>query len=212
VYAALLQRNTFALRLHFATKATGDAAELIAGLGATGDFSGVRADLGALAGDLVNLYEAHHFYSTLLYFRFREPVYGLARVGTVAMDTVTLIRTALDSARYAAIQDCAAANTLWEGGTHLLREMARVLLPNECGPPSESPDEATAQRWRAHYRAAAERFRRAGIATTADEAAGAERYIELRSEWDNPVRGFAAYMDRSGAERDPAVKDEGVRG
>ena len=40
MYAALLQRNTFALRLHFATKATGDAAELVVGLGAAGDFSG----------------------------------------------------------------------------------------------------------------------------------------------------------------------------
>lgn len=205
VYQSLMQRNTFALRLHFATRATGDAAELIAGLGAGGDFAGARGDLGALARELVNLYESHHFYPMLLYFRFRDPHYALGRMTTITMDTATLIRTVLDPESYAPLLNCAASTMLWEGGTHLLREMAKVLLPESCGTPGETPNPATADRWRDHYRAAASRIREAGIRTAPDERAGAEEYVRLRSHWDAAVRSFAAYMDYAPAERDPAA-------
>ena len=205
VYQALMRRNTFALRLHFATRGTGDAAELIAGLGAGGDCAGARGDRGALARELVNLYESHHFFPMLLYFRFRDPHYALGRMTTIAMDTATLIRSALDPETYGPLQNCAASTTLWEGGTHLLREMARVLLPEFCGRPGQPPGEATGQRWRAHYRAAAVRLRQAGIRTTPDEQAGADRYVQLRSEWDRALSSFASYMDYAPAERDPAA-------
>jgi len=205
VYNALMRRNTFALSLHFATRCTGDGAELLAGLGAGGDFSSARSDMGALATELANLYEAHHFYSTLLYFRFRDPRYALSRVAIIAMDATTLIRTALDSSKYRSIQECAATNTLWEAGTNLLGEMARILLPSEYTPPNSPPDEKTARQWRDHYHAAAARLRQAGISTTADEAAGVEEYLRLRQKWDRPVRGFAAYMCHDLAEVDPAV-------
>jgi hypothetical protein len=205
VYQALMRRNTFALRLHFATRGTGDAAELIAGLGAGGDFAGARGDLGGLARELVNLYESHHFFPMLLYFRFRDPHYALARMTTIAMDTATLIRSALDPESYAPLQNCAASTTLWEGGTHLLQEMARVLLPESCGRPGEPPDSATADRWREHYRAAAVRLREAGIRTAPDEQSGAEQYVQLRSKWDVALRSFASYMDYAPAERDPAA-------
>lgn len=205
VYQALMRRNTFALRLHFATRGTGDAAELIAGLGAGGDFAGARGDLGALAHELVNLYESHHFYPMLLYFRFRDPHYALGRMATIAMDAATLIRSALDSETYAPLQNCAASTMLWEGGTHLLQEMARVLLPEACGRPGEPPNDATAERWREHFRAAASRMREAGIRTASDERGGAEQYVRLRSHWDAAVRSFAIYMDYAPAERDPAA-------
>lgn len=211
VYQALMRRNTFALRLHFATRGTGDAAELIAGLGAGGDFAGARGDLGALAHELVNLYESHHFFPMLLFFRFRDPHYALSRMATVSMDTATLIRSVLDPEHYAPLQQCAAATMLWEGGTHLLQEMARVLLPEFCDRPGAPPDEATALRWREHCRAAAARLREAGIRTVPDEHAGAERYLELRSKWDFSVRGFADYMDYAPAERDPASADDATQ-
>ena len=205
VYQALMRRNTFALRLHFATRATGDAAELIAGLGAGGDFAGARGDLGALARELVNLYESHHFYPMLLYFRFRDPHYALSRMTTIAMDAVTLIRSALDPGTYAPLQNCAASTTLWEGGTYLLQEMARVLLPDSCGRPGDPPDGATAARWIEHYRAAAGRLREAGIQTHPDEQAGGQKYVSLRCHWDLALRSFASYMDYAPAERDPAA-------
>jgi hypothetical protein len=205
VYQALMRRNTFALRLHFATRRTGDAAELIAGLGAGGNFAGARGDLGALARELVNLYESHHFFPMLLFFRFRDPHYALSRMTTITMDAATLIRSALDGEKYAPLRDCAASTTLWEGGTQLLQEMARVLLPQTCGRPGEPPDPATADRWRAHYRAAAARLREAGIRTAPDESAGAEQYVHLRSKWDVALRSFASYMDYAPAERDPAA-------
>jgi hypothetical protein len=205
VYQALMRRNTFALRLHFATGATGDAAELIAGLGAGGDFAGARSDLGSLAGEMVDLYESHHFFPMLLFFRFRDAHYALSRMTTITMDAATLIRSALDPAHYAPLQNCAASTMLWEGGTHLLDEMARVLLPESRQRPGPRPDEDTNRRWREHYRAAAGRLRQAGIRTVPDEQAGAERYIELRAKWDFSLRGFAAYMDYAPAERDPAA-------
>ena len=108
----------------------------------------------------------------------------------------------MDPSHYAAIQDCAAANMLWEGGTHLPGGNGPGPAARRVRPARREPGEATADRWRAHYRAA-RRFRKEGIATVADEDAGAEKYVTLRRQWDNPVRGFAAYMEHSRAESDP---------
>jgi len=54
VFNALQRRNTLAQTLHHATGGTGDAAEWIAGLGPTGDFSQAGPELSSVASGVLN--------------------------------------------------------------------------------------------------------------------------------------------------------------
>ena len=212
VYNALLRRNTLALTLHHATGGTGDAAELVAGIGAGGDFSDARGELSVIATEVMNFYESQHFYPVLIYFRFAEPRYAIARKALVVFDAVSLIRTALDPDRYGGFIQSSPVVQLWNGSMQLMTMMARVFLPGR-GPHEEVPtDEATERRWRARFREAAERLRAAGIATAPDEAEAAARYVALRRQWQCYVSGFADYMQRSMEEVEPPHADEHARG
>ena len=204
VYNALQRRNTFALSLHDATGGTGDAADLLAGLGVRGNFDDSRAELAKLANELANLHESHHFYESLFYFAFREPHYGIARVAVLVMDTATLTRAALDEEQYGWLKHSKATTEFWHAGLRVLEELARVFVPG--GPPDKShpPDGKSIDRWRRRYRAAAERLRKAGIKTTPDESAAADLYVNLRQEWDPYIKPLAMYMGQDPARMDPA--------
>lgn len=100
VYSALRSRNSTALNFHLASAETGDAAELVAGLGPQGKFDGGYSNLAELAVKATEAKEAHHFYPVLFYFRFREPHYSVSRFTLVALDSVTLIKSALDDQKF----------------------------------------------------------------------------------------------------------------
>src|SRR5690349_12627461 len=74
------------------------------------------------------------------------------------------------------------------------------------GPPdnNESPDEATCDRWRQRYAAAACRLREAGVGTANDETAGAELYVKLRAGWNAHIERLAPAMGYGLEEVDPA--------
>jgi hypothetical protein len=56
----------------------------------------------------MEIHEAHHFYGVLLYFRFKEPHYALSRMALLALDTTTLIKSALDDGESAWLKESAA--------------------------------------------------------------------------------------------------------
>jgi len=206
VFTALQRRNTFALSLHDSTGGTGDAVDLLCGLGAAGDFDDARAHIAKLANELADLHESHHFYESLFYFTFREPHYAIARVAVIVMECGTLVRSALDEGEYAALKHSAAMTQFWASGVRLLDELARVFVPG--GPPrekSQPPDPQSAERWRRRFRRASARLREAGIRTTPDEAAAAELYVKLRREWDPYIKPLAMYMGHDPADIDPAA-------
>jgi hypothetical protein len=203
VYDALRSRNAFALKLHHSTGSTGDAALLIAGLGPGGDFEGARSELAEIGAELERMYESHHFHSALLYFRFHQPHYALSRIMAVSMDTVTLIKTALDDERYAHLKQSRPVTQMWWAGTHLLSHLARVFLPKPHQSPGSPPDAQTEQRWRRRYRAALGQLRSAGIPLVRDEQAGADAYVALRQQWDAYVVAFAMYMAHSATDAEP---------
>jgi len=95
---------------------------------------------------------------------------------------------------------------LREGAMHVLTEMAGVYLPGGP-PPVGEQDHAITERWRQRYRAAVDHLRHAGISVTDDEARGAERYVELRRQWDSYVMAFARYMEHPLHEIDPMGAD-----
>lgn len=202
IYNAIQSRNTYVVKLHHATNNTGDAAELLAGLGAGGDFKYGYSHISEMAAEVAELHEVHHFYAVLLYFRFPEPFYALGRGVLLTLDLISLIKSALDDAHYDWLKESAAVTQVWRGAMRTVTELSMVFLPD--GLPEEEPDEQTLSRWRRRYAAAVRRLREAGIFTATDEAAGAEIYCTLRAQWDRYVRAFAQHMVHPMDQIDPA--------
>jgi hypothetical protein len=191
VYSALIKRNTFALSLHHRTNNTADAAELLARLAADNNLNNIQQDISNIARDLMNILESQNTYPVLLYFRFHQTYYALPRIMYLAMDTVTLIKSALDAKRYRSVVKSAAITELWCGGLHLLEEVYNALLPNT----RLNMREQNEQKWREHYNRAIERLKAEGIKTAPDPEAGAELYISLRYEWEPYLSKLTNYME-----------------
>lgn len=191
VYSALTRRNTFALSLHHRTNNTADAAELLARLAADNNLNNIQQDISNMARDLMYLLESQNTYSVLLYFRFRQPYYALPRIMYLSMDTVTLIKSALDAEKYRSVVKSAAATELWCGGLHLLKEVCDALLPRA----RSNMREQNEQIWREHYYDAIERLKTEGIETAPDLEAGAALYISLRYEWEPYLSKLTHYME-----------------
>jgi hypothetical protein len=203
VYNALQRRNTLSLKSHLATGETGDAAELVAGVGPQGRFETGYSHLAEMAAEMTDYKESHHFYPVLFYFRFREAYYAFSRLTLVMLDTATLIKSALDDREHGWLKQSAAVNQVWRASMLLGKTLAETFLPggHEEAP---RPDEATQKRWRRRYYAGVRRLRQAGVETLADEVEGAETYVRLRTEWDHCIGRFARYMAHEMAEIDPA--------
>lgn len=200
VYSALIRRNTFALSLLHRTASTGDAAELLARLGARGDFSGARQDIADMAKDLANLLESDHTYPILHYFRFQEAHYALPRMLLVAMDTVSLIRSALDTEKYASLVYSASLAELEGSGLALLMELTNSFLPRNF-PGIEGQPESV---WRQRYYDAVERLEAEGIEIAPDIEAGADLYVFLRRKWGFSIIKLATYLEYEWSEVAPA--------
>lgn len=208
IYNSLQSRNTFALKTHVATGETGDAAELVAGVGPHGQFSAGYVHLAEMSSEMIEFKESHHFYSVLLYFRFAEPHYAVARLALVMLDTVSLIKSAVDDEEYAWLKESAAVTQLWRGTMHMVTLLSESFLPDGMPDPSDyEPDDQTIDRWRRRYRMALRRFGQAQIRTIADEDHGAEVYIELRRRWDRYVIALARHMAHDMETIDPASHD-----
>lgn len=203
IYNALLRRNTLALKLHFASVETGDAAELLAGLGAGGNFQTGYSHIAEIAAEVTSFKESQHFYSALVYFRFKEAHYALSRLALMTLDTVTLIKSALDDRRHAWLKESAAVAQLWGASMHLMTLLAVSFLPGGLPESPNEPDAQTLDRWRRRYAAACRRLRQANIETMADEEAGAEVYCSLRARWDRYVAAFARHMAQDMETIDP---------
>jgi len=200
VYSALTRRNTFALSLQHRTASTANAAEIIARLGANGDFNGARQDITNMSKDLLNLLESHHSYPVLHYFRFQEAYYALAQIALITMDTATLLRSALNEEKYRSLVYSAAVAELEDGGQHMLVELSNSFLPKGCLRSKGQP-EAMLREW--YYRAV-ERLRAEGIETVTDLETGANFYITLRRKWEPYVIAFAEHMAYEWSEIAPA--------
>lgn len=204
VYSSLHRRNVAALCTHVSTGGTGDAAELIARHCPQGDCHEMSAKLTEMAAAMADIKEMNHFYSLLVFFRFREAFYAVARLCLVVLDVVTLIETGLDDRRYGKLKRSAALDDLRAATMRLLSGVDQAILPG--GVEDEPPiDDSARERWRGRYFAGLRRMREAGIATTADEDAGAERYVSLRSKWDAYIERYARFMDYDVDEIDVAV-------
>src|SRR3954454_21165663 len=207
VYNALQRRNTIARRIDALTNHTGDAAELVAGLGPHGRFSAGYTSLSSTADEVGSVTEAHHFYPLLFYFRFREEVYSVSRFSQVALDSVSLIKSGLRDEDAGWFKESAAVTQLWRAALLLLQTLTGHYLPGRAEASDDPTDQATEARWRGRYHLGLRRLRQAGIRTVEDEGAGAENYVALRAEWDRYVRVLGSALNFSAVEVDPVTAD-----
>jgi hypothetical protein len=206
IFSALRERNTLGLKLHMLTRETGDAAELLAGLGPDGDFQSGYMLLTEAAAELTALKEAHHFYPVLCYFRFRQPFYSVSHNTRLVLDLVTLIWTAIDQQRYRWLSKSAAVAQLNDAAMLLMKILEEAFVPGGKPAPHEGVDPAVVKDpWTKHYLASQKRLHAAGITIASDPEAGSERYFEIRRQWEP----FVHKLGRSGAfdahETDPST-------
>ncbi|MBD2433496.1 MULTISPECIES: potassium channel family protein [Fischerella] len=205
IYSALIRRNTFALSLHHRSAGTADAAEILARLGASGELSGVQQDISDMARDLINLLESQHSYPALLFFRFRQAYYALPRILLLAMDTATLIKSALNTEKYRSLVHSTAVAELWGGSLQLLTELSSFFLPKSRS--NFHINESLEQVWRKRYYDAVEKLRGEGIETAIDLETGACLYISLRRKWNPYLTRLANYMGYNWSEIAPFEKN-----
>lgn len=202
IYGALRSRNSLCLKIHALSGETGDAAELLAHLFANNQLSAGYNNLSALAAELSDAKEAHHFYPILFYFRFPEPIYAVSRSWLIALDAVSLIRTAL-SKDADWLKQSGAVTQMWSSALLLLSTLNEVFL--QRSPPHEAGD-ADQQLWRIRWDVARQRLQRAGVAVIDDRLHSVDCYVEYRRKWDPLVRLVGNSMAYEGAEIDPAMQ------
>src|SRR3954466_3496138 len=159
IYAALRNRNSLCLKIHAISGETGDAAELLAHLFANNQLSAGYNNLSELAAEATGAKESHHFYPILFYFRFPEPFYAVSRSWLIALDAVSLIRTALPKdADW--LKQSGAVTQLWSSALLLLATLNNVFLHEKA---SDEADDGDRQVWRVRFDNARRRLRQAGI-------------------------------------------------
>ena len=194
IYNALRSRNALGLAIQTLSNDTGDAAELIAGLGPQGQFNSGYNNLSTLASNACAVKESHHFYPLLFYFRFTEPYYSVSKTATVLLDSVSLMKSGISDDDYRWLKESAAVAQCWRVAMLLVGTLDEVFLRGEPGQGPETADAAARERWRTRYMAALERFQEAGFKTIADPALGFETYASLRARWDGHITRLRASM------------------
>jgi hypothetical protein len=190
IYGALRSRNSLCLKIHALSGETGDAAELLAHLFANNQLSAGYNNLSELATEFADAKEAHHFYPILFYFRFPEPFYSVSRSWLVALDAVSLIRSALPK-EADWLKQSGAVTQLSAAALLLLTTLNKVFLQEKA---SAEADAADHRQWRIRFEAARQRMRQAGISVTHDEDASLKSYIDQRRVWDHLIFRLGSSM------------------
>lgn len=204
LYAALQARDELALKVELYSRQTGDAARVVAGLFPEGRFEVGYSQVVEMAAELSRVKEVHHLYPVLFYFRFPQPYYELSRVTLVLLDSVALIRAALEDEPAGWLKRSAGLEHLERGGFMLIDTLRRIYLADEgVGP--EVPDPEEVQAWRARFLRGAAVLRAAGLPVRRDVSRCADRYVQLRNRWNAPVLRLGAAIGHRPREIDTAL-------
>lgn len=202
IYGALRIRNSLCLKIHTLSGETGDAADLLAHLFANNQLSAGYNNLSELAAELTDAKEAHHFYPILFYFRFPEPYYSVSRSWLIALDAVSLIRSAF-RADADWLKQSGAVTQMWSSAFLLLSTLNDVFLEENA---SDEPDDADRQLWQVRFENARVRLQQAGIHVTDDLPRSSESYIEYRRRWDRLAHLVGNSMAYQFVEIDAAIQ------
>lgn len=202
VYSALQRRNTLGLKVKMLAGGTADAAEILAGLGVEEHFTAGYSTMAELGAEVTNLNETHAFYPVLFYFRYREACYATSRFSLVLLDMVSLVQSAVGG-ESEWLRRTAAIKQIWLATTEMITTLEGAYVPHAQQQQRAVPDAATRERWRLRHAAAIRRLRSAGIETVADEQAGFEEYVSLRSRWQQDIESLVQFMAYSMEQIDP---------
>jgi len=191
IYSQLQQRNTFALKIYLATRRTGDAAVLVTGFAPNGEWNHGTSALWEIAAEMAATKEAHHFYPVLFYMRFAEHYYSISFAALILLDTVTIIRSALND-QYASIKKLRALDQIWDGSLLLLTSLEETFLPEDATS-SRQPGQKQKALWEGRIDNAIVELTAAGLATS-ERTDAREKYLELRSQWDSHIQRLAPSM------------------
>jgi hypothetical protein len=208
IYTALRTRNSLALSLHLLSRETGDASEVLAGLGPRGDFAAGQNVIAGLATSMVSVEEAHHFYPLLFFFHTSAAEHSLVRCLRLALDTVSHLRACLDDERYGGLKDSGSVHQLQRATMLLVETLSKTFLPHRLE--GEIPDDGPQAHWREQYLQSCRRLAAAGIATRSDGADGARAYDASRAEWDACIRRISIYLAQE--EDDPDRRSRAAAG
>jgi len=158
----------------------------VAGLFPDGRFEVGYSLITEMAAELSRVKEAHHLYPVLFYFRFPQPFYELSRFTLVLLDAVALIRTALEDEPAGWLKRSAGLEHLERGGFVLIDTLHHVYLRDDAvGPEAPTPEQS--QAWRARFIRGVGVLRAAGLPVRRDVARCADRYVQLRNRWNEPL-------------------------
>jgi hypothetical protein len=206
IYNAVQQRNALGLSIYVMTRSTADPAVLLAGLGPQGRFDTGYTVVANLAAELTAVKEAHHLYPLLFFYRPYYPSSSIPQIAFFALDTVTLLRSALDDEQYGWLKESAAVENLGGLASILVQTLAGTFVPGAAADSRDGTQPAShPDAWRARYRAALHQLEQAGIRVRADRDEGAQQYVRLRQAWHPHVERLARYMDYDMAVIDPAT-------
>jgi hypothetical protein len=178
------------LSLHHRTADTADSAELLARLAAGNDTNSLQRDIADIAKDLMNLLELNNSYPLLLYFRYRQTYYALPRITYLAIDTASLIKSALDADQYSSVANSSGIAGLWCGSLHLLQELDQAIEAKVRA----SPPELDQRLWQEHYYQALAILNKNGIKTTDTPELGVKSYLSMRQAWAPRLAKLVKYM------------------
>jgi hypothetical protein len=200
------QARSWAVAVHYSGYAlttlglgdvTAHTALLLAGQARDGELPGVRDELGAMAEFVQRALETHASYPVLRYFHQRRTCYALPRVLLLALDSVGLLRSALDRERYRALVGSPSVAALDSAAHQLLAE----LVPrSHLRPPTEEEQRC----WRERLHRAAGQLADAGLGVRRDLDAAAEDYVGQRRGWGHQLRALADAMAYDWGEVEPA--------
>jgi hypothetical protein len=206
LYTALQQRNALGLSISVMTKDSADPVMLLTGLGPQGRFDTGYTIVADLAAELSAIKEAHHLYPLLFFYRPYQPANSIPQIAFIALDVVTLLRTALDDGQYRWLKESAAVESVGRLASLMVETLGSTFIPGAAPENHENPAQASHHdAWCARYRAALRQLQQAGICVRSDQDAGAQQYSRLRQEWHPYVEHLARYMDYDMAVIDPAT-------
>src|SRR3954447_7598727 len=110
-------------------------------------FSGGYTNLSELGVEMTQAKEAHHFYPVLFYFRFSDPYHAVSRSTLIALDAVSLIKSALDDQTYRWLKEAGSVGQLWEASMMLVTTLENTYLPHGAPDQEAQSDPRTRQRW-----------------------------------------------------------------
>ena len=143
--------------------------------------------------------------AALFYFRFSDPFYSVSLITLTALDTVALLRSALDANRYGSLQRSAALTQMDHASRMLLTTLEEEFLAH--GAPQPAPPTADERaRWRSRYLSAEHVLLSAGIQICRPTHEGVEHYLRLRSQWSAYIEALAPAMLYDITEIDPAYR------